>query len=338
MALALAACADAGPSEPESSLSPFAEDYLNRALDIMEAASIKRYEIDWPSFREAALADAMGAQSPAETHAAIIAALERLGDNHSFFVPPGGQPQLLGSRSIAGSASDGAASGPAAVDPSVDLVVPGVGYLDVPAFSGGGPEGDLLAQSYHQLIESVDTLAAVCHWVVDIRGNTGGNMWPMIDGVGPLLGDTAIGFFIDPDSVVNSWFYSGGLAGFDDVVVAEIPSPYTLGIDLPFVAVLTDSLTASSGEAVAVAFRGRPGTRSFGAPTWGVSTANAGFQLNDGAVIFLTVTTMADRDGIMYGLEVVPDVLVPGGSKTGDPATDEVLAAALQWLSTQPCV
>src|SRR5690348_5042975 len=26
-------------------------------------------------------------------------------------------------------------------------------------------------------------------WVVDLRGNVGGNMWPMLAGIGPLLGE-----------------------------------------------------------------------------------------------------------------------------------------------------
>ena len=85
-----------------------------------------------------------------------------------------------------------------------------------------------------------------------------------------------------------------------------------------------------------VAFRGRSATRSFGEATWGVSTANAAFPLGDGAVIFLTVATMADRDGTLYGEALAPDEVV-AGSKTGDPATDAALDAAVTWLQAQIC-
>ena len=104
----------------------------------------------------------------------------------------------------------------------------------------------------------------------------------------------------------------------------------------PPVAVLTDSLTASSGEAITIAFRARPGARSFGQPTFGVSTANAAFGLSDGAAIFLTVATMADRSGALYGGELVPDSLVLG-TKTGDRTTDAALDAAFDWLATVAC-
>ncbi len=329
--LVLSACADAGPSEPDG---PFlglqAELYLNAALDIMETNSVRKYEIDWADFRAQARSEAEMAVAvdPADTYPVIEAALERIGDNHSFFQAPGAQ--------LSQAPNAGPGSPPAAVDPVTDFVAAGVGYIEVPAFSGGTEEGNTLARLYHDLIESVDTLAATCRWVVDLRGNTGGNMWPMVAGVGPILGEDTIGFFVDPDSVISTWTYLGGQAQLDGFVIAEADTAYALESPDPWVAVLTDSLTASSGEAVAVAFRGRQGARSFGAPTWGVSTANAAFRLNDGAVIFLTVSTMADRLGTIYGSELQPDELV-AGEKTGDPATDAALEAAIVWLNGQVC-
>jgi hypothetical protein len=330
--LATAAC-DAAPSEPTAPfLGVNAELYLNFALDIMEANSIRKYEIDWESFRAQARTDAENAAAvdPADTYPAIEAALERIGDNHSFFRPPQGPAPAAG--------AEPAASAPLRADPAADLVAPGVGYVDVPPYSGGGTAGDSLATEYHRLIEAVDTLGTSCRWVVDLRGNTGGNMWPMLAGVGPVLGaaDTA-GFFVDADSVVTSWFYDAGQAGTGDtLVIAQVDSVYELDFPDPYVAVLTDGETASSGEAIAVAFRGRAGARSFGAATWGVSTANAAFGMPDGAVIFLTVATMADRLGTLYGGKIVPDESV-SGTKTGEPGTDAVLDAALTWLNAQSC-
>jgi hypothetical protein len=328
LALLAAAC-ETSPSELDPTLGPLAELYLIDALDVMEFNSVRRYEIDWPAFRATARAEAeaAGARTPVETYPTVIAALERIGDRHSFFVPAQVAPQ----------AEPAGVTGPASIDPSTQVVAPGIGYLDVPAFQGGGQAGDDLADQYHALIQSVDTLAPMCRWVVDLRGNTGGNMWPMIAGVGPILGEGTVGYFIDPDTVTNTWFYDNGRAGIDDLVIARAETPYVLGSPLPNVAVLTDSLTASSGEAVAVAFRGRPGARSFGEATWGVSTANVAFQLSDGSVIFLTTTTSVDRLGTRYGQELQPDEVVPAGTKTGDPASDTVLSAALTWLNAQAC-
>ena len=46
-----------------------------------------------------------------------------------------------------------------------------------------------------------------CGWIVDLRSNTGGNMWPMLAGIGPVLGEGKVGGFIFPNGKEVSWFY-----------------------------------------------------------------------------------------------------------------------------------
>jgi hypothetical protein len=91
---------------------------------------------------------------------------------------------------------------------------------------------------------------------------------------------------------------------------------------------LTGPRTASSGEAVTIAFRGRPRTRSFGLPTAGLSTSNGTFPLPDGAALLLTTAIEADRTGRRYGDKIEPDQLVENDPTKGDPAIE----AATQWL------
>ena len=88
-------------------------------------------------------------------------------------------------------------------------------------------------------------------------------------------------------------------------------------------AVLTDTLTASSGEAVAVAFKARKHTRSFGAGTCGVSTGRSRFYLSDGSVIYLTTAVFADRRLVRYGHFIAPDEPLK-------PA--EVVPQAIRWI------
>jgi C-terminal processing protease CtpA/Prc len=94
------------------------------------------------------------------------------------------------------------------------------------------------------------------------------------------------------------------------------------------VAVLTSNNTASSGEAVFVACRGRPSTRSFGNQTAGFSTSNRTFEMSDRAWIVLTGSTYADRNGQLYGREIQPD------GKTE--ILEEVPLKARAWLLAQP--
>ncbi|RPD43976.1 peptidase S41 [Hymenobacter sediminis] len=140
-------------------------------------------------------------------------------------------------------------------------------------------------------------------WLVDLRGN----MWPMLVGVGPIVGEDTLGYSFDANNAKIAWRYEKGKALADGDVEAETATHYTLKSTNPIVAVLTDTLTASSGEAVAVAFKARKHTRSFGTGTCGVSTGRSRFTLSDGSVILLTSNVLADCRLKRYGYSLAPD-------------------------------
>jgi C-terminal processing protease CtpA/Prc len=104
----------------------------------------------------------------------------------------------------------------------------------------------------------------------------------------------------------------------------------------PDVAVLIDRWTGSSGEATAIAFRGRAKTRFFGEHTQGASTANEVFALSDGAAMWLTIGVDADREGKQYMDGLDPDEAIPGAGEVVPDGRDPVLQAALRWLSGAP--
>lgn len=311
---------------PEPGMSAEARAYLDAALNVMQANSIHRSRVAWEDLRAAAHREAGAAQTPAETYGAIRSALRGLGDRHSFFVAPTG-----------GSGGGTAAADSAA--PMGESLAGGIAYVSMPPFSHTASSRH--ADDYHALLRELDA-ASPCGWVVDLRENPGGNMWPMLAGIGPVLGEGLVGMFVDPDSARTLWWHRDGQAGTvvppaQAAIVARVSAPqYRLKRQMPPVAVLTGPGTASSGEAVATAFRARPATRSFGQGTAGVSTANRGFLLTDGAVIQLTVSTFADRTGKLYGESIVPDQPVAAGPVTRDPATDATLRAGVEWLRAQP--
>lgn len=176
--------------------------------------------------------------------------------------------------------------------------------------------------------------AGACGWVVDLRSDTGGNMWPMLAVVGPVLGDGKVGMFVDADGRKSLWSIKHGGPYQDGKSAGWGPGrPVTGG--LPPVAVLTGRLTASAGEAVAVAFRGRPGTRSFGEPTYGVPTGNEPYRLSDGAVLFLTEFREGDRTGRTYDAAIPPDEEIVKDPRPAARNHDEILQAAQTWLLGQ---
>jgi carboxyl-terminal processing protease len=87
---------------------------------------------------------------------------------------------------------------------------------------------------------------------------------------------------------------------------------------------LTDNATGSSGEAITIAFKNRPNTKSLGLPTCGLSTANQGFTLSDKGQLLLTTSTMADRNSNKYGAEVAPDLM------ESDPSL--MVQKAVEWI------
>ncbi|HSC26461.1 MAG TPA: S41 family peptidase, partial [Vicinamibacterales bacterium] len=213
------------------------------------------------------------------------------------------------------------------------------GRVVIPAFGGQGPRISAFADTLQEMLQRL-AAAQPCGWIVDLRGNGGGNMWPMLAGVGPLLGETEdAGRFRSLDGDVR-WYYGRGAAGTIAGDGAREEAARISGTPLPAlrgaVAVLTDRGTASSGEALAIAFRGRSDTRSFGEATYGVPTANQGFRLSDGANIVLTVAIEVDRTGQEFDREIVPDEPIAAEGQPDRPEQDPVSTRAISWLAATP--
>jgi C-terminal processing protease CtpA/Prc len=146
-----------------------------------------------------------------------------------------------------------------------------------------------------------------------------------------VLGEGAAGSFVAPGGDPVRWAYRrGAMTLGDSVLVAAPRAPYRLRRPGAPVAVLTDGSTVSSGEAVAISFRGLPNARSFGTATGGFSSANENYSLPDSAMILLTVALDADRTGVVYGGPVPPDEPV-----ASEPGRDAALAAAVRWLNAR---
>jgi carboxyl-terminal processing protease len=326
MAVLLVSCSQTTTvptATPTPILSPQARAYLTTVLDIMQQHSVNRKKINWTTLRQETFGYAHGAKTPADTYLAIQYALVSLGDHHSFFLDPQAAKQLEAAKITSDE------------QPQGHLLAHGIGYLLLPHFLGQQQQDEkqyaLLAQN---VIRQADQ-AGTCGWIVDLRNNDGGNMWPMLDGVGPILGEGVVGSFVDPNGVKQTIAYHDGQAQLAGSTLTGIENPYHLKHPDPPVAVLTSPVTASSGEAIVVVFRGRPHTLSFGKPTAGVPTGNEGFKLSDGAVLILTVVLDADRTGHTYDSAIAPDQTVPVDvSQIGRPG-DLALQAATTWLHDQ---
>ncbi|MET3803526.1 C-terminal processing protease CtpA/Prc [Nakamurella sp. UYEF19] len=171
-------------------------------------------------------------------------------------------------------------------------------------------------------------------WILDLRSNSGGDVWPMLGGIQPLLGSGTIGSFVSPPEppivvrVTPTQLTQGGQ------VSIRIPVAAQQGANTDPVVVLTGPTTASAAEFVAIAFRGRPCTTSMGSATDGVPTGNAAFELDDGATLILTTAFETDRTGHVYpDAPIEPDVTVGTNYNATWNQADPTIRATLKWLS-----
>jgi peptidase S41-like protein len=309
--------------DSQPAASPAATQYLDAALALMREHSLRRAEIDWPALRAQALEHARGAITDADAHLAVRFALRELGDRHSYL------QSAAATRALAATAVANARTGSPLTPPRARPLGANLAYVSVPGFAGGTPAQQVeFAEALSNEIRANDG-ARVCGWVVDLRQNTGGNLWPMLAGLGPLLGDGELAASVYPDGRRVAVWHRDGQAGFGDFTQLRVRAPYRVERAVP-AAVLLGPATASSAEILAVALHGRPATRSFGAPTRGLIAGNRIFTLRDGASLVLTVAATSDGSGSVYAGPIVPDEVVPGGA--AEEAGDATLAAAVTWL------
>lgn len=212
-----------------------------------------------------------------------------------------------------------------------------IGYLELPTGGGATPQQQKdYATEGQSGIRQVDQ-QATCGWIIDLRRNEGGGIYPMLAAVGPLLGEGNVGGFVDANGNRQIWSYHNGKVYLGNQLAVTVDHPYHLQHAMPPVAILTSDLTASAAEATLVAFQGRSHIRSFGMPTYGVPTGNNEHMLSDGAELILTSALDMDRTGRAYDAPLNPDQNVQIDWAQLNTHHDPVLQAAEQWLQSQSC-
>lgn len=315
----LSACGggSSDPGAPDDARAAELRRVVDTLLSRMENEALHRARIDWPGLRATALQRLGSEPSVGEAEAAMSEALSGLLEPHSYIIRPNGSMfsgRIPGwQRPVCAEAGTGRPALPA-----------DIGYVRVGAISGGGQSALDDARGIQRQIAEQDRPGLV-GWIVDLRANGGGNMYPMLAGLGPLLGDGVAGYFVAPDGSRVAWSYTAGAAGVGGAALISVPQPYQMRQPGPRVAVLSDCRNGSSGEATLISFIGRPApTRLFGTPSYGVSTAVRGSEIGLGYSLGLAVSNMADRLGRAYGERV------PVDEQIDDPAL--VVGRAVQWL------
>lgn len=301
IAATLTVFAKYGPDFGLYLVPPSAERYGKDALATIGKNGIYSGSDEWKSTYEECLKMIENAESYEDTYPAIKKALSVCGGKHS----------MLMTKSESQSTSD-----------SYDEVLPTVSLngdiavIKLPDFLGTAEAGRKYAKVVEDFIhENRDKIKGV---VLDLRGNTGGDMGPMATAVSSLLPDGELMYYhyrsYDvPVTLKDGVISNAGTGGKSLYPDEKLKVP---------VAILTDGMTASSGEALTLCFRGLENVKTFGAPTAGYTSVNMLYSLYDGAQLYLTVAfDKACTGEIFKETSIEPDV-----------ATDFPLEAALEWL------
>lgn len=255
---------------------------------------MKKEQIAWGDYRANVLKYGKNDKTIDDAHKTIKYALLLLQDGHSVFVS---------SKDMKKEYSDTTTK---KITSIVSEYNNEIGYIKIPGFIGNERLEKAFAARIQNLIRNLDK-QKISGWIIDLRGNTGGNMWPMLLGIGPILGDGIAGYFVNDKKEFNMWGYAEGKTFDGGSIISKIDSAYQLKNTNKKIAVLINNSTASSGEAIAVAFKGLSKTRFFGDRTRGQTTGNSTIFLSDSSMIALMTVVYADRNKVVYGIPIIPD-------------------------------
>ena len=265
--------------------------YVHKAIAIMDKNALFAEGPLWESAKKQALSSTP--ETMVEAYKIVREALKTAGGKHSFLME---RSTVQYNDTLQWRM------------PMINMTEDGILVLTIPDFSGN----EIQARQYAQTL--LDGISPdVQRVILDLRGNTGGNMYPMIAGVNALL----------PDGIVLKFRRQNGReSNLTAEYIANVQGVERKATISPDIAILTDGDTASSGEALLICFRGLSNVRTFGSPTAGYASANRSFDMGDGSILVITTSCDVARTGEVFCDDSIdPDCL-----------TDTPMETALEWL------
>lgn len=272
------------------------QGYVKHCVGILDRQALYSDTPEWKETKAQILSEAEALTDFDGAHDLVSKAARVAGGKHSQLVPP----------------VKDTASYPE-IAPETKLLEGGVVYVLLPAHSGVKVTDSLYIWSVLNFLQEHLDAPGV---IIDLRDNRGGNMYPMITAVSPLLpNDNVITFKGLKRNSPLPLDYITRVAGVSHDSVKKFPASTPI-------AILTDDWTGSSGEATLICFRGLPNVRTFGAGTAGYASANIVCPLADGYTLLVTTSCDKARTGEIFCDDpILPDI------ETGAPLED-----ALSWI------
>lgn len=319
---AIATNNSAGPDSAQSACVQNASRLLEEAFSLMQKNYYRKQYVNWDTLRMAAR-EKLASLKCEDAYEAINWCFREIKEKHSFIMPT---LKAFEYRNEASQLSEKPALSSLMGKIGTNILNDSVGYISVPWINTSDEIiGTLIADSIQRLIARMDAIS-ITHWIIDVRNNKGGNCWPMLAGLGPILGEGVCGYFVRSQEKVP-FSYQNGVAYQGKAERCRSTIQYQLKRKPVKIAVLMNNNTASSGEIVALAFKGLDHVKFIGESSAGYTTANATYTLSDKSMLVLTICQEADRNGKIHAGRLYPDIVSYGTAEDDAP-----LFTALQWL------
>ncbi len=210
------------------------------------------------------------------------------------------------------------------------------GYICIPGFYGNDAASvsNIIKQWRDTICKNINR--PVKGWIIDVRANMGGSMYPMIAALSFLIGDIKFaGTSVIGDHAKQWWSIKSGDVYYNTYAnTASGAHCMEEQTKAPLV-VLTSFYTVSSGEIIVTAFKQRPCTVQIGDTTGGLVTNNQWMPVGNDASLNLSKGYYADRKGKEYRSGLVPDILIKAEENFDNLFSDKKIQAALKWLNKQ---
>lgn len=281
---------------------PSPQKYVRVALKNMDELGLFTDSKEWVETKKKTIEETSNAKNYAETIPFLQKAIKVAGGKHSFIE----HEEDISKRSITKY-----------IKPKAEIEGNTL-ILTIPEFTGN----DSQASDYANFLESSLHKNNYNGVIVDLRGNRGGDLSPMVLGLSPLLPDGTLFTYVDksshskPVELQNGEINSGGSSTkiSDNKKIKKVP-----------IAVLIDNNTGSSGELTALCFEGITNVKFLGSDSAGYTSANQTVYLYDGSTLQITSAFVKDRTNNIYkNFPISPDI-----------QTNNAKSSAIEWIKSQ---
>ena len=173
-------------------------------------------------------------------------------------------------------------------------------------------------------------------WIIDLRSNLGGSMWPMMNGLGALFPNIDLGGVTkDGHSFDQRWKMVDGIFHYGEDVFEhgiQLSCPDTTkNVKYIF---LVGRYTASSGESLVSAFKGQQNMIILGEETSGFTTSNDGEVIGGRVICNIGTSYFMSNNGESYKSGgIKPDIKIESIYDPNNPIKGPIIDTAIDIIN-----